>query len=345
MNTDKRTGWGGPPVVAPGLADFRSAARLMSRVAVRTPLVPLHSYGAGTEIWLKPETLQPIGSFKLRGVYNWAARLSPRQRSRGLSTTSSGNTAQALGYVARLFGVSARTLVPEWLPDNKTQAIVNYGVTPVRVTLDDLLAYMLEERWKEEPYTYLNPWGDPGMIAGHGTIGLEILEDDPDVETVYVPVGGGALVCGIGAALKALKPGIRVIGVQGQSNPSLAAAFRAGGPLWIEHRPTVCEGASIPVVVAEMYPLLRELVDDVALVPEEGVKAAIRRLALRNKLVAEGAGAESLAAALATPLQERGRTVCVISGGSISAELLMTILAEDTDRPQGSPHPGNATEG
>ena len=307
----------------------------MSQVAVRTPLVPLHSYGADTGIWLKPEVLQPIGSFKLRGVYHWAVNLSAEERERGLSTTSSGNTAQALGYVARLFGVPARTLVPEWLPQNKTQAIVNYGVTPVRVTLDDLLDYMLEERWKQEPYTYLNPWGDARMIAGHGTIGLEIVEDHPDVETVYVPVGGGALVCGIAAALKALKPEIRVIGVQGEANPSLAAAFRAGGPLWIERQPTVCEGASIPLVVAEMYPLLRELVDDVALVSEEDVKSAVRRLALGNKLVAEGAGAESLAAALTSPLEERGKTVCVISGGSISAELLVTILAKDTDRAPG----------
>ena len=152
------------------------------------------------------------------------------------------------------FGAPARTLVPEWLPENKTKAILNYGVEPVRVSLDDLLAYMLEERWKQEPYTYLNPWGDPRMIAGHGTIGLEILADHPDVETVYVPVGGGALVCGISAALKALKPDIRVVGVQSEVNPSLAVAFEAGGPLWIEHKPTVCEGASLPLVVAEMYP-------------------------------------------------------------------------------------------
>ena len=332
MDVNKRTGWGGPPVRAPDLADIESAAKGMTQVVVRTPLVPLHSYDTDTQIWLKPEILQPIGSFKLRGVYHWAANLSPHQRERGLSTTSSGNTAQALGYVARLFGVAARTLIPEWLPENKTQAIVNYGVNPVRVTLDDLLAYMLEERWKQEPYTYLNPWGDPRMIAGHGTIGLEILEDHPDIETVYVPVGGGALVCGISAALKALKPGIRVIGVQGEANPSLAVAFRAGGPLWIEHKPTVCEGASIPLVVAEMYPLLRELVDDVTLVSEEDVKSAIRRLVLRNKLVAEGAGAESLAAALTVPLEERGKTVCIISGGSIAAELLMTILAKDPNR-------------
>ncbi len=327
MGSKKRTGWGGPPVSAPALGNIEAAARGMSGVVVRTPLVPLHSYESDTRIWLKPEILQPIGSFKLRGVYNWAASLSPQDRARGLSTTSSGNTAQALGYVARLFGAPARTLVPEWLPENKTKAILNYGVEPVRVSLDDLLAYMLEERWKQEPYTYLNPWGDPRMIAGHGTIGLEILADHPDVETVYVPVGGGALVCGISAALKALKPDIRVVGVQSEVNPSLAVAFEAGGPLWIEHKPTVCEGASLPLVVAEMYPLLRQLVDDVALVSEEDVKSAVRRLALRNKMVAEGAGAESLAAALRAPLQERGKTVCIISGGSIGADLLMTILS------------------
>lgn len=332
MELNKPTGWGGPPVRRPELSDIEAAAGKIRRVAVRTPLVPLHSYSAETGIWLKPEILQPIGSFKLRGVYNWAAHLSPEERAQGLSTTSSGNTAQALGYVARRFGVPARTLIPEWLPENKTTAITSYGVTPVRVTLDDLLAYMLEELWKKEPYTYLNPWGDPLMIAGHGTIGLEILEDEPDVDTVYVAVGGGALVCGIAAAVKALKPGVRVVGVQGQANPSLAASFQANGPLWIEHRPTVCDGASIPLVVAEMYPLLRELVDDVALVSEKSVKSAIKRLALGNKMVAEGAGAESLAAALEAPPEERGTAVCIISGGSIAAELLMTILQGDWTR-------------
>ena len=326
---NRRTGWGGPPIGAPTLSEFQSASETLHGVAVRTPLVPLHSYETSSDIWLKPEVLQPIGSFKLRGVYCWAAALSEDERARGLSTTSSGNTAQALGYVARKFSVSARTLVPDWLPENKIQSIVNYGVTPVKMPFEELLAYMFDEGWRDEPYTYLNPWGDPRMISGHGTIGLEILEDYPEVETVFVPVGGGALICGIGAALKALKPSVRVIGVQGEENPSLAASFEAGQPTWVEHRPTVCEGASIPLVVAEMYPLLRELLDDVCLVSEEAVKAAIKRLVLQNKLLAEGAGAESLAAAQATPAKERGKSVCVVSGGSIGVELLRTILGDD----------------
>ncbi len=328
-SANRPTGWGGPPVTAPDLAEIKTAAQRISTVAVHTPLVPMHSYDATMDIWLKPEVLQPIGSFKLRGVYNWAAGLSAEERERGLVTTSAGNTAQALGYVARLFGVTARTLVPDWLPENKMASILNYSVTPVKVPLDDLLAYMFEERWRQEPYSYLNPWGEPKMISGHGTIGLEIIEDLPDVDTVYVPVGGGALVSGISSALKALKPSIRVVGVQTEANPSLAASFQAGGPTWIEWQPTICEGVSTPLIVDQMYPLLRQLVDDVALVSEEDVKSAIRRLALRNSLVVEGAGAVSVVAALAMPLEKRGKTVCILSGGSIDTALLRAILAND----------------
>ncbi len=288
----------------------------------------MHSYAAASEIYLKPETLQPIGSFKLRGVCNWASTLSPEDRNRGLSTTSAGNTAQALGYVARLFDTTARTVVPDWLPDNKLQSIINYGATPIKVPSDELMAFMLEERWKQEPYAYLNPWGEPAIIAGHGTIGLEIFEDLPDVDTVFVPVGGGALICGIGSALKALNPNTCIVGVQSEVNPALAEAFRDGGPVWIDWKPTICEGASTPLIVDEMYPLLRQVVDEAALVSEADARAAIRRLALGNKLVAEGAGAISVAAALAEPPEKRGKTVCVVSGGSIDPELLASILTE-----------------
>ena len=142
------TGWGGDPISAPSLDDFVAAARRLRDTVVRTPLLPLHSYQGGTDIWLKPETLQPVGSFKIRGVYNWAAGLTEADRSRGLSTTSAGNTAQALGYAARVFGVPARSLVPEWLPANKGASLERYGVDLVRVPFDDLLDYMFEERWR-----------------------------------------------------------------------------------------------------------------------------------------------------------------------------------------------------
>lgn len=322
----RRTGWGGDPIPAPSPPEFARAADRIRHVALRTPLLPLH--GPETGIWLKPEVLQPIGSFKIRGVYNWAVGLTDEERSRGLSTTSAGNTAQALGYAARALGVPARSLVPEWLPANKAAAIERYGVDLVRVPFDDLLDYMFEERWRDEPFTYLNPWGQRDLIAGHGTAALEILEDLEDVDTVFVPVGGGGLIAGIGSAVKAVRPSVRVVAVQAERNPAFRAALDAGRSVWIEWRDTICEGASVPIIVDEMLPLLRAVTDDVVLVSEEEVRAAIRRLALGNKLVAEGAGAAALAAALQMPAEARGNSVCIVSGASIDAALLAEILAE-----------------
>ena len=325
--SNRPTGWGGEPVPRPALEDMRAAAGRIHGKIVRTPLVPLHSYEAAADIYLKPEILQPIGSFKLRGVLNWATCLTEEARQKGLSTTSAGNTAQALGYVARLLNISARTLLPDSVPDNKLDAILSYGVEPVRVPFDQLLDYMLHEHWRGEPYTYLNPWGDPDMIAGSGTVGLEIVDDLPDVRTVYAPVGGGGLISGVGSALKSLNPDIRVVAVQPESCPSLQKAFETGRSLWIQSGATICDGAAVPVIVDQMYPLLREVVDDVVLIPEEAVKDAIRHLALKNKLVVEGAGALSVAAALSTPPEERGKAVCILSGGSIDAARLSKILA------------------
>lgn len=324
----RRTGWGGEPVVAPDRHEFEAAAERIADVAVRTPLVQLHSYAGASDIWLKPEVLQPIGSFKIRGVYNWAASLTEEQRNWGLSTTSAGNTAQAVGYAARVFGVSARSLVPEWLPENKSASLENYGVELVRVPFDDLLDYMFEEQWRSEPYSYLNPWGQPELIAGHGTASLEILTDLPDVESVFVPVGGGGLIAGIGSAIKAVAPSVRVVAVQAEVNPAFRAALDAGRSVWIEWQDTICEGASVPIIVDEMLPLLRSVVDDLVLVSEDEVRDAVRFLAMRNKLVAEGAGAAALAAAVKTPAAERGKSACIVSGGSIDAALLAEILGE-----------------
>jgi threonine dehydratase len=331
MSTDeaRRTGWGGEPLAAPGVADFEAAADRIRGVAIRTPLVPLQGYDASPDIWLKPEVLQPVGSFKIRGVFNWAASLSPEERGRGLSTTSAGNTAQALGYAARVFGVPARSLVPEWLPENKSRSLERYGVDLVRVPFDDLLDYMFEEQWRTEPYSYLNPWGQPELVAGHGTMGLEILEDISDVDTVFIPVGGGGLMAGVGSALKALAPSVRVVAVQAAANPALDAAFKAGGSVWIGWQDTICEGASVPIIVDEMYPLLRSVVDEVVLVSEEAVRDAIKLLALGNKLVAEGAGAASVAGALSPAADRRGKSVCIVSGGSIDADVLAAIVGDE----------------
>jgi threonine dehydratase len=210
VDDQRRTGWGGAPVSAPGLDAVELAVERLRGTAVRTPLVGLHSYDTVTDIYLKPEVLQPVGSFKIRGVGNWALSLTEKERSRGISTTSAGNTAAALGYMARRLGVPAKSMVPDTLHDTKRRTLASYGVELVEVGMEELMAYMFEERWRGEPYNYLNPWGEPLMIAGHATIGVELIEDLPELESVFIPVGGGALLSGVAAALKALKPSVRV---------------------------------------------------------------------------------------------------------------------------------------
>jgi threonine dehydratase len=317
---------GGVPVTIADLCEIEAAATRLENIIVHTPLVPLHSYAEQNGILLKPEVLQPISSFKLRGVYNWAACLTAEERERGLSTFGSGNTAQALGYVGRLFGVSARSILPDFTPDVKIDAIGRYGAEAVVLPEAEALSWLFEAGWEQEPYSFLNPWTDPMMIAGNATMGLEILSDLPDLDTVYVPVGGGGLMSGIGSALRALKPSAKIIGVQSEACPPLRASFEAGRPTWVEAKPTICEGAALPLVIDRMYPILRDIVYGVAVVSEEEVKAAIRRLALGNKLIVEGAGALSVAAALATPAEERGRSVCILSGGSIDSSRLLDML-------------------
>jgi threonine dehydratase len=323
---ERPTGWGGDPVEPPGLDEVREAATRIEGLVVRTPLLLAQGDDDGADLYLKPEVLQPVGSFKIRGVGNWAFDLGDEERRHGIATTSAGNTALALGYMGRVLGVPARSHVPDTLHRSKREAITAYGVDLAHVSMTDLMKFMFEEAWRDEPFTYLNPWGEPRMIAGHGTIGLEIFEDLPALDSVFVPVGGGALIAGVASVLKTLKPSVRVYAVQAAVNSALAAAFAAGGPTWIEWRDTIVEGASTPVITDEMYPMLRRLVDEVVLVSEEQVVAAMRRLALQSKLVTEGAGAAAVAAALATSGTERGVSVCIVSGGSVDRSLFARVV-------------------
>ena len=322
-----RTGSGDPPIPPPSIPDVQAAARRIDGVAIRAPLLKYKSSQPGPAVWLKAECLQPVGSFKLRGVLNWARSLPQADLDQGLSTQSAGNTAQALGYAAGLLGVPARSLLPDSAPQVKVDGVRAYGVTPVPVPFSALMDYVFDKGWETEPYNYLNPWGDPSMLAGSGTIGMEILDDLPEVTAIYVPVGGGGLVAAIGSVIKELRPDVEIIGVQSRACPSLGAALDAGEPRWVEAGETICDGTMVPVVVDEMYPLVSSVVDRVVLVSEADVRTAIARLALGNKLVVEGSGAMSLAAALG---EERdGPVACVVSGGSIGADRLAAILAAE----------------
>ncbi len=320
------TGWGDPPVVAPTIDAVREAKERLKGVVNRTPLVPFGP--PGSRILLKSEVGQPTGSFKIRGVYNWAARLSPDEVGHGFSTFSAGNTALALAHAARAFGTTCRSILPDYAPENKVAALRERGVEILLVPFEQLVEYIFDTGWRDEPYAFLHPWTDPAMIAGHATIGLEIIEDLPDVETVFVPVGGGALACGVGCAIKKFNAGTRIVGVQTESYPSLAQSFRHGRPVWVEPKPTICDGVAVPFTTDQLYPLLRETVDGVSVVSEAQVRAAVRVLAMESRVVSEGAGALALAAAMDTPLDERGLSVCLVSGGNILRQQLDEILGD-----------------
>ena len=303
---------------------MRRAAERLRGIALRTPLVRFGPKESG--IYLKSEVGQPTGSFKIRGVYNWAAGLSPDEVKRGFSTFSAGNTALALAHAAKTYKTTCRSILPDYAPAVKVQALSDLGVETVLVPFEKLADYIFSAGWKQEPYAFLHPWTAPAMIAGHATIGLEIIEDLPDVESVYVPVGGGALASGVGCAIRAFNPATRIVGVQTESYPALAQSFRAGRPVWVEPKPTICDGVAVPFATDQLFSLLRETVDCVAVVSEAQVRSSLRRLSLEAKVVAEGAGALALAAALDTPFDERGVTVCLVSGGNILRQELEELL-------------------
>lgn len=310
------------------LKETEKAAERIKNVIIRTPLVPLHSYETKQDIYLKPETLQPVTSYKLRGVFNAVASLSKEEREKGLSTFSAGNTAQALGWTAQYYGVSARSVLMDSVPVSKIEAIKSYGVEAIVLPWEEARSWFLGHGWEQEPYTFIHPWFNHEFRAGNGTIGLEIIADIPDVDTVYIPVGGGGLICGVGSVLKELKPSIRVVGVQPEVSPALDEAFKVGKGVKTIIGETISD-ISAPIL-DEMYPLLRQVVDDVVLVSEKAIKKAMKHLMLRNKLVVEGAGALSVAGAVQESLEVRGKAVCIISGGSIDTDKLVAILNDPT---------------
>jgi threonine dehydratase len=307
------------------MAEIEDAALRMQDVVVHTPLVPLHGYRGRRDILLKPETLQPVTNFKIRGVFNAVALLSAEERAKGLSTVSAGNTAQALAWTGRHFGVPARSLMPDTAPQTKIEAVKRYGGEPVLVPTAEVFRFLQEAGWEQEPYAFVHPWTNRDLMIGHGTIGLEILFDLPDVETVYVPVGGGGLMRGVGSALKAADIPVRVVAVEPEGCPALHESLRQGRPATVECR-TMCDGVAVPYITDEMFPILREIVDEVVLVAEQDVRATIRRLAFGNRMIVEGSAALPVAAALATPRERRGLSVCIVTGGSIDADRLVQIL-------------------
>jgi threonine dehydratase len=287
---------------------------------LRTPLVPL---GSDDRILLKLECLHPIGSFKLRGAFSAIRAASAAELANGVVTASAGNMAQGLAWAAREAGVPARVIVPAGAPRAKLDRVEALGAELVPVTHEEWWQAMVDRGREGVDGLFVAPAADEAVMAGNGTIGLEIAEDAPEFDTVVIPWGGGGLTTGIASALEALRPEVRVVTAEPETGAALAAAFAAGEPSEIEFQPSWVDGAGGRSLLPGMWERARELVDEATAVSLSDAAEAVRLLASRAHVVAEGAGALALAAAL----RRDDRCVCIVSGGNIDAAVLAGVLS------------------
>jgi threonine dehydratase len=299
------------------LQRIRAAAERARPHIQRTPLVPVE--GAH----LKLECLQPTGSFKVRGFFAAALALPADQLRRGLITASAGNAAQACAYVAKKLSVSCRVFMVDTAPPPKFEGVRRWGATPIPMSRETLLDWMAKEGWRSEPEAFIHSFADDEVMAGHGGLGLELLEEMPDLARVLVPVGGGGLISGVASAVKGLRPAIEVIGVQSDGYALWTRCLEARGPVAVKPD-TIADGTTAPFD-ARMFELLKECVDRWLTVPEPRLRAAIAELASAAKVVAEGAGA--LAFAALEQLPPGPPTAAVVSGGNIDPKLLAALLS------------------
>jgi len=319
------------PIEPIDLAEIRAARDRIAGMALRFPLVRLPVEDAPAEIHLALECLQPIGSFKLRGAANAIALAPAESLARGVYTASAGNMAQGVGFVARSRGLRWSVVVPDHAPQTKLAAIARLGGEVVKLPFDRWWKVIEEHRFEGLEGHFVHPVSNRDVIAGNATIGLEILEDLPDVDTIVVPYGGGGLSAGIACAVRQLAPRVRVLASEVETATPLTAALAAGAPTQVDYTASFVDGIGSRRVLDEMWPLVREVVAGTCVVGLADIAAAIRTLVERNHVVAEGAGASSVAAAL-SGRAGGGKIVCVVSGGNIDPGKLATILAGELPR-------------
>jgi len=307
------------------LAEIEAARDRISGAAVRTPLVRLHVAGAPAEIYLKLENLQPVNSFKIRGATNAVLLAAPEQRAAGLVTASAGNMAQGVAWAARELGLPATIAVPEHAPEAKLAAIERLGGRVLKLPYSQWWQVIVDGRIDGIEGLFVHPVQDPGVMAGNGTIGLEILEDLPDPDAVVIPYGGGGLTAGIGSAIRARRPDTKIITAEPEGGAALTAALAAGQPADVDYQASFVDGSGSRRVLDSMWPLVSQLVDRALSVPVSEVAAAVRLLAERVRVIAEGAGALAPAAALSGRAGS-GKVVCIVSGGNINLSKVAEIL-------------------
>ncbi len=308
--------------------DIYRAKRVLAGVILPTPLQYSQTFSnmSGNEVYLKPENLQKTGAFKVRGAYNCIANLSPEQRAKGVITTSAGNHAQGVAYAAKMVGAKATIIMPEKYSQMKRIATEGYGATVIPHGKNSMEVFAkADELIAEHGYTMVHPFDDPYIIAGQGTIGLEILEEMPDVEAVVVQCSGGGLISGIAAAIKLLKPTVRVIGVNAEQSPTMTVSLKTGKPTAAPAK-SIADGLGAGMPGASNFEYCKKFVDEWVLVSEEEIATSMRLLGERAKLVAEGAGAAALAAVIHNKTSLKGKKVAVIvSGGNVDFELLTKV--------------------
>jgi threo-3-hydroxy-L-aspartate ammonia-lyase len=316
------------------LEEIERARARLNQVVCRTPLVPFYDAGGERLAWLKPENFQPVGSFKLRGAYNRMAALDESERARGVVAFSTGNHAQGVAYAGRRLGIKATIVMPRNAPAVKVDATRRYGAEvvlfdPAQETHEEVVQKLLRERGA----VYIHPSDDPYVIAGQGTIGLEIFEDLPEVDLVLIPVGGGGLLSGVAASLKRLTPRVRIVGVEPELAADARASLKSGRIVeWsaADTGRTIADGVRNSRVGELAFAHMQEYVSDIVAVSEDEIRAATRHLLLKSKLVVEPSAALPVAAYLfhGEALPESSNAVMILTGGNIDPALLREMISE-----------------
>jgi threonine dehydratase len=310
-------------VIAP--AEIERAREVLDGIAIRTPLVRL-DVDAEAEIWLKLELLQPVRSFKIRGAGNAILQASDADLSAGVLTASAGNMAQGVAYAARLRGVPATIVVPEHAPQTKIDAIERYGGRVIRVPYEEWWQVLVTGRYEGAEGLFVHPVADERVMAGNGTIGLELLEQLDGFDAVVVPYGGGGLLTGIASAVKPSRPEVRFYSAEPETGAPAAASLEAGSPTAVDYAPSFVDGSGSRELIPAVWAHASQLLDGAFALPLADVAAAVRTLAERTRVIAEGAGALAPAAALSGRIDGARRIVCIVSGGNIDAGVFVRIL-------------------
>jgi threonine dehydratase len=314
-----------PPVREVTIEEIRAARERIAGVIMRTPLVRLlHGVEGAPEIWLKLESLQPINAFKLRGAANAVALLQPEERDKGVWTISAGNAGQGVAYAARAAGVPCTVVVIDKAPETKIERMRALGAKLVPAPFDACWQAMENRAFPGVEGTFIHPFDDQDFVTGNATVGLEILEDLPHVKTVIAAIGGGGLIAGIGSAMRALAPHVRVLGAEPETAAPGAVSFAAGSPQVFENwQASFVDGAGGKSIFPRMWERMKDTVDGSIVVTLEEVKTAMRIAASKARVIAEGAGALSIAAALR---EKEGPVVAVVSGGNIDLRKFCEIV-------------------